>query len=117
MIGAFTATWLKLTRPLLLLATTGATIGFAVMVTVGTFLTAARPGGSRLSDPPMLLSTMNGATVPGDLISRMVMVLGAVILTACAAHVAGEYRTGTLSIQLVRQPDGERRAHGAAACR
>lgn len=102
--GVIGATWLKLRRPAVLLPAAAAVMAFAAILASATFLTASRPGGSRLSDPPLTLSDMSAATIPGDLIGRLVMILGAVTLSICAWFVANEYATGSLRTQLIRQP-------------
>ncbi|MFJ4774681.1 hypothetical protein ACIP88_37220 [Streptomyces uncialis] len=104
MIGAFRATWIKLSRPAVVTAAAVAAGLFAVMMTLGTFFTANLPGGSRLNGPPLLLADMGVAGMPGELIDRMVEVLGTVALSIGAAVIAADYATGALRTQLVRQP-------------
>ncbi|MFD4023241.1 hypothetical protein ACFWRV_06895 [Streptomyces sp. NPDC058576] len=114
MKNSFLASWIILSRPLTLLSASGAAALFAVALTAGTFITAARPGGSRLSDPPLLVADMGAANVPGNLVGRLAMVLGAVALSVCAASIATEFTSGTVRHQLIRLPSRARWLAGRA---
>lgn len=101
---AFAATWIKLGRPAVLVPCLAVAVAFAAIVTVGTFNTASRPGGSRLTDPPLYLDQMQRSGMLGELTGRTVMVLGAMSLAVCAGLLAGEFTSGMIRAQLVRQP-------------
>jgi ABC-2 type transport system permease protein len=104
MIDGMRAAWILLRRPTILWpAVAGAAI-FSVMSIVLLFLTASRPGGSRLTDPPILLETLAGAATPQLVVGRPVMVLGIVVLGIAATHTAGQFSTGSIRLQLLRQP-------------
>jgi hypothetical protein len=105
MTGAFRWTLLVLGRPWLVASALAAVVGFATAVTVGTFLTAARPGGSRLGEEPLLLADMHRADVAAELVGRPLMITGAVVLAVAAAHVGGTFSTGLIRVVAVRRPD------------
>lgn len=105
MIGSARYTWMLLRRPALLWSGIGAVAAFGIAVTVATFFTASRPGGSRLGPVPLTLDTMGAAAVPADLVGRILMITGAVTLAVAAAHVGGAFSTGLVRTIFVRQPN------------
>lgn len=103
-VGACRGAWLAVRRPSLILPGLAAVVVFSVLMVIGTFLSAARPGGSRLTDPPTYLDDLADPGALADLTGRVVMITGACVLSIAAAHVAAAFATGTIRIQLVRQP-------------
>lgn len=104
MVKGMRAAWILLRRPTILWPAVAGTAVFSVMSIVLLFLTASRPGGSRLTDPPILLETLAGAATPQLVVGRPVMVLGIVVLGIAATHTAGQFSTGSIRLQLLRQP-------------
>ncbi len=104
MLDGMRAARILLRRPTILWPAIAGTAIFSVMSIVLLFLTASRPGGSRLTDPPILLENLAGAATPQLIIGRPVMVLGVVVLGIAATHTAGQFSTGSIRLQLLRQP-------------
>ncbi len=104
MTGAFRSQWIKLASPLLSGGSAAAVSVFAAILVYATFMTASSPGGSRLSDPPLVLADMDRASMLGELAGRSVMILGSVVLAVAAGTLAMEFRTGSIRTLLVRQP-------------
>ncbi|NYF18049.1 ABC-type transport system involved in multi-copper enzyme maturation permease subunit [Microbacterium sp. AK009] len=104
MIASARYTWILLRRPALLWSGIGAVAAFGIAVTVATFFTASRPGGSRLGPIPLTIETMGAVGVPADLVGRILMITGAVTLAVAAAHVGGVFSTGLVRTIFVRQP-------------
>jgi hypothetical protein len=91
-------------RPWLVSSALAAVAGFAVAVTVGTFVTASQPGGSRLGETPLLLRDMSDPGTAAELVGRPLMITGAVVLALAAAHVGGAFTSGLVRVVFVRQP-------------
>lgn len=104
MIGAARWTWITLRRPAILVPGVAAVVAFGIAVTVATFYTAGRPGGSRLGAEPLYLQDMGAAGIPADLVGRTLMITGAVALAVAAAHVGGAFTSGLVRTVFVRQP-------------
>ncbi len=104
MIGAIRAAWVLLARPTILWPAVAAVLLFSVMSIAFTFATAAAPGGSRLTDPPIVLADLAASSTPALMVGRPVMILGLVVLAVAALHVAGQFASGFIRLQLIRQP-------------
>lgn len=104
MIGAIRAAWVLLRRPTILWPATGAVVVFTIMSIAFTFVTASLPGGSRLTNPPVVLADLAAASTPALMVGRPVMILGLVVLAIAALHVAGQFGSGFIRLQLIRQP-------------
>jgi hypothetical protein len=104
MNAVLAATLLKIRRPTVMVPFLLAPATFGALLSFATFVSASRPGGSRISDPPVFLPDLALATAPALLLERTVMVLGAVTLAMSAGIVASEYTLGTVRHQLIEFP-------------
>lgn len=108
MIRSARWTWFLIQRPVIVWPGIAAVAAFGIAVTMATFFTASRPGGSRLGPTPLFLEDMGAASIPADLVGRTLMITGAVALAVAAAHVGGSFSGGLVRQVFVRQPDRAR---------
>lgn len=104
MTGAFRSGWLILTRSRLVWPALAALVVFSVSSVLLLFATAARPGGSRLSDPPTTLEGLSRAEALSQLVGMPVMVTGILVLAAAVLHISGQSSTGFVRAAFVYQP-------------
>ena len=104
MRNATKSSWIILRRPALLWSSFGAIVVFAGIMIFATFMTASQPGGSRLTYPPLVLADLASASTPELLIGRPIMVTGTIAMLIAILHVATMYSSGSIRIQLIRQP-------------
>jgi len=104
MIGAFRSAWTMLARPVLLWPGLGAIILFSVTSITFTFTTAAAPGGSRLTDPPLTLALLSAPETLAMMVGRPVMITGIVVLAIAIIQITSQYSSGFVRIAFVYQP-------------
>lgn len=104
MIGAFRSAWTMLARPVLMWPGLGAIVLFSATAITFTFTTAAAPGGSRLTNPPITLTDLAAPQALAQLVGRPVMITGLVVLAVAILQITSQYSSGFVRVALVYQP-------------